>query len=46
MTKNDAIEYLKHILESWNTWRVHHEPLCKAIEVVLEEVNKDENRDN
>ena len=46
MTKEQAIDYLEKVLSDWNTWRVHHEPLCKAIEVLLEEVNKDENRDN
>ena len=43
MTKQQAIEYLKKVLENWNTWRVHHEPLCQAIEVILEEFKNDEN---
>lgn len=37
MTKQQAVEYLEKILENWNTWRRHHEPLCQAIEVLLEE---------
>ena len=38
MTKNEAIEYLEHILESWNAWHEHHEKLVKAIEILLEDV--------
>ena len=45
MTKNQAIEYLGKVLENWNTWRVHHEPLCQAIEVLLEEVKDAERLD-
>lgn len=41
MTKSEAIEYLEHILEDWATWRTHHEPLCKAIETLLEVVKDD-----
>ena len=41
MDKQQAIDYLEHILEDWGTWRDHHERLCQAIEVLLEEV-KDE----
>ena len=41
MTKQEAIKYLEHVLEEWGTWRVHHEPLCQAIEVLLEEVKDD-----
>ena len=33
-----AIDYLEHILEDWGTWRTHHEPLCKAVETLLEVV--------
>ena len=36
-----ATDYLKYILENWHTWRSHHEPLCQAIETLLEVV-KDE----
>lgn len=36
-----SIEYLEHILEDWATWRTHHEPLCKAIETLLEVVKDD-----
>ena len=46
MDKKQAIEYLEKVLENWNNWRVHHEPLCKAIEVLLEEVNLNEDRNN
>jgi hypothetical protein len=38
----DAIEYLEKVLDNWNTWRSHHEPLCKAIETLLEEVKDDQ----
>ena len=41
MTKQEAIDYLEHILEDWGTWRTHHEALCKAIEILLEEFNCD-----
>lgn len=41
MTKKDAIEYLEHILETWNAWHVHHEKLVKAIEVLLEDAKGD-----
>ena len=37
MTKYEAIEYLEHILESWNAWHEHHEKLVKAIEILLED---------
>ncbi len=46
MTKKEAIEYLEHILDSWNAWHEHHEKLVKAIEILLEDANKNENRDN
>ena len=36
-----AIEYLEHILEDWGTWRTHHEALCMAIEILLEEFRND-----
>ena len=42
MDKQQAIEYLEKVLENWNSWRDHHEPLCKAIEVLLEVVNDDQ----
>ena len=32
----DSIEYLEHILDSWNTWESHHKKLCDAIETLLE----------
>jgi hypothetical protein len=38
---NDAIEYLEKVLENWGTWRSHHEALCKAIEILLEEIKDD-----
>ena len=45
MTKSEAIEYLKKVLENWNTWRDHHEPLCQAIEVLLEVANDEQGLD-
>ena len=36
MNKQQAIEYIEKVLENWHTWRIHHEPLCKAIEALLE----------
>ena len=36
-----AIAYLEKVLENWNTWRDHHEFLCKAIETVLEVIKDD-----
>ena len=45
MTKQQSVEYLKKVLENWGTWRVHHEQLCQAIEVLLEAV-KNEDRNN
>ena len=45
MTKKQAIEYLENILENWNTWRRHHEPLCQAIETLLEVVKHDQGLD-
>ena len=45
MTKQQATEYLKKVLENWTTWRVHHEPLCQAIEVLLE-TSKNDDMDN
>ena len=41
MTKQQAVEYLRKILENWTTWRHHHEMLCQAIEVLLEGVKDD-----
>lgn len=46
MTKQEAIEYLEHILEDWSTWRTHHEPLCQAIETLLEVVKGNEDRNS
>ena len=43
MTKPEAIEYLEKVIENWTTWRGHHEILCQAIEILLEET-KDEQR--
>lgn len=40
MTKQEAIEYLEKVLENWITWRTHHERLCQAIEILLEEVKE------
>lgn len=37
----DAIEYLENVLENWGTWRDHHEKLCKAVEILLEEIKND-----
>ncbi len=42
MTKEQATDYLEKVLNDWNTWREHHELLCKAIEVVLEEIKGEE----
>jgi hypothetical protein len=41
MTKHEAIEYLEYVLENWNNWRDHHEKLCAAIEILLEEVKSE-----
>lgn len=41
MDKHEAIEYLEYILENWNTWATHHEKLCQAIEILLEEIEND-----
>lgn len=41
MTKQQAIDYLEKILENWITWRDHHETLCQAIEILLEEVKSE-----
>ena len=40
MTKQEAIEYLEYVLDTWNVWRDHHETLCQAIEILLEEVKE------
>ena len=40
MKKEEAIEYLEHIMESWSKWHDHHHKLVRAIEVLLEEVRK------
>ena len=45
MTKQKAIEYLEKVIQNWNTWRVHHEPLCQAIETLLEEVKNEQGLD-
>jgi hypothetical protein len=42
---SEAIEYLEYILENWTTWREHHETLCQAIEILLEEVKDDKRLD-
>ena len=34
----EAIEYLEGVLENWGSWKCHHEKLCQAIEVLLEEI--------
>lgn len=36
-----AIDYLEYVLENWTNWRVHHETLCQAIEVLLEVVKSE-----
>lgn len=36
-----ATDYLETVLENWTTWRTHHEPLCQAIETLLEVVKGD-----
>ena len=43
MTKKEAVEYLEHILETWSAWENHHKKLCDAIEVLLEDAEKNEN---
>ena len=45
MTKQKAIEYLEKVIQNWNTWRVHHEPLCQAIETLLEVVKNEQGLD-
>ena len=41
MTKSEAKEYLKQVLENWNNWHSHHKKLIDAIEVLLEEIKDD-----
>ncbi len=41
MTKEQSIEYLEKVLENWGTWRTHHEQLCQAIEILLEEIKSE-----
>ena len=41
MTKQEAIKYLEKVLGNWTNWHDHHEKLCKAIEVLLEEVKSE-----
>ena len=41
MTKSEAIHYLENVLENWTNWRDHHELLCQAIEILLEEHSND-----
>ena len=45
MTKQQAKEYLEKVLENWGTWRNHHEPLCQAIEILLEEFKNEQGLD-
>ncbi len=40
MKKEEAIEYLKQVLDRWTSWHDHHYKLVRAIEVLLEEVKK------
>ena len=40
MKKEEAIEYLEHIIESWTNWHNHHLKLIRALETLLEEVKK------
>ena len=44
MTKQEATEYLEKVLGNWTTWHAHHEKLVAAIEVLLKEVEKNEQR--
>ena len=41
MTKKEAVKYLKKVLIDWNHWHNHHKKLITAIEVLLEEVDKE-----
>ena len=41
MTKQEAIEYLEHVLDNWTTWHSHHKKLIDAIEVLLEVVKSE-----
>ena len=43
MTKQEAVEYLEHILETWSVWENHHKKLCDAIEILLEDAENSEN---
>lgn len=38
---SEAIDYLEHILEDWPKFCECHQPLVKAIEILLEEIKSE-----
>lgn len=40
MDKQEAIEYLEKVINTWTTWVTHHDLLVEAIKVLLEEVKE------
>lgn len=40
---SEAIDYLEHVLEDWPKFCEVHQPLVKAIEILLEEIKDEQN---
>lgn len=35
MSYEEAIEYIKFVLNKWTIWKTHHKTLTEALEVIL-----------
>lgn len=43
MSYDEAIAYVKGVLDHWTAWKDHHHALTEALEVILKHIETEEN---
>ena len=44
MDYKEALEYVRNVLDNWESWKAHHILLTEALVVIMRNIDKEENR--
>lgn len=39
MSLEEAVRYIRDVLNTWGSWKEHHRPLVQALEVILRHID-------
>ena len=42
MDYDEAVAYIKDVLENWTAWKTHHQGLTEALEVIIQHIETEE----